>query len=396
VKTLVLTLAYPARASYYDDWADAFRSSPIFRSTVVNILDAGERRRVGRIIDAYDLTVVLHACTADSMSYAKPLAGPLQGRRGRLVAFVGNELNLPWAPLGEKIDWLRAVRPDIVATQLLPEAGEWLYADRGARVLALPHALNPRVFRPGPPSEERPIDIGARSFRYLAYLGDDDRNRIFDFFAANPFEPKLVLDFSTEHRFDRRGWAEFLARCKATIATEAGSWYLERDDATVRAIRRYAGQRMRRPLTISADSRLRQIARRFPEGVRTMVRHALQRGPIRYEAFDAEELDFADVHGRFFAGRPRAPVYGKCISSRHFEAVGTRTLQIMFPGRYNDILEPGRHYVELAPDFSNAAECVALLRDPAARDRITEAALEHVLARHTYAHRLETLAQALG
>ena len=61
---------------------------------------------------------------------------------------VGNEYNLPWARLGEKRDFLRAVGADYVGTQLPIEAGRWLYADTGAKVLALPHALNDRRFSP--------------------------------------------------------------------------------------------------------------------------------------------------------------------------------------------------------------------------------------------------------
>lgn len=397
MRTLLLTLAYPSRASYYDDWRDAFARAQQFDVTVRNIFDRSASAEVRRTIDQYELIVVLHACTADSLLYVEPLASALQARRGKLLSFVGNELNLPWAPLGAKIAWLKRVRPDIIATQLLAEAGEWLYAEVGARVISLPHALNPEAFQARTPQRERPIDIGARSFRYLAYLGDDDRNRIYDYFAANPFEPKLVLDFSTEQRFDRAGWAAFLDRCKATIATEAGSWFLERDDATVLAIRDYVARSSRgNGLVIRADSPLRGFAHRMPYRLKQLARQLLRRGPIRHEALTAEDVDFAEIQARFFAGRSHAPVYAKCISSRHFDAVGTRTVQIMFPGRYNDILEADRHYIALNPDFSNIDACLARFRDPAERERIAEAAHAHVMAGHTYAHRLARLAAALG
>lgn len=396
MKTLVLTLAYPSRASYYDDWLDAFTHAPALDVTVRNIFDGDARDEVMRNVGDYELIVALHACTADSLDCAEPLTAALETRRGRLVCFIGNEYNLPWAPLGGKIRWLARVRPEIVATQLLAEAGEWLYRDVADRVISLPHALNPRAFRARTPQRGRPIDIGSRSFRYLAYLGDDDRNRLHDFFAAPGFAPDLVRDLSTDRRFGRADWAAFLDRCKATVSTEAGSWYLERDDATVLAIRHYAARRRDGPAwTIPADSRLHALARRLPYGVKELARGMLRRGPVRHEAMSAEELDFADIHRRFFAGRPKAPVYAKCISSRHFDAVGTKTLQIMFPGRFNDILEADRHYLSLAPDFSNAEACLARFRDPAERERITESALAHVMAAHTYEHRVAQLLAAL-
>jgi Glycosyl transferases group 1 len=312
------------------------------------------------------------------------------------VAFVGNELNIPFSPLGEKIAWLKRVRPDLIATQLLEEAGAWLYAEvAGARVISLPHALNPDAFSARTAQRDRAIDIGARSFRYLAYLGDDERNRLYDYFAENRFG--LVLDFSTEQRFDRAGWAAFLDRCKATIATEAGSWFLERDDATVLAIRDHVMNSTKgHGFVIRADSPLRTLAHRMPYRLKALVRHLLRRGPIRHEALVAEEMDFAAIHARFFATRARAPVYSKCVSSRHFDAVGTKTLQVMFPGRYNDILEADRHYLALRPDFSNIDQVLARFRDPAERERLTDAAHAHVMAAHTYPHRLARLADALA
>lgn len=395
MKTLLLALEYPSRASYYDDWRDAFVRAPMFDVTVRNIFDRGARADVRRTIGDYELIVVLHACTADSLLYAGPLATALQARKGRLVSFVGNELNLPFAPLGEKIAWLRQVRPDIIATQLLEEAGAWLYAEVGARVVSLPHALNPEAFSARTPQQARPVDIGARSFRYLAYLGDDERNRIYDYFAANP--SGLALDFSTEQRFDRAGWAAFLDRCKATIATEAGSWFLERDDATVLAIRDHIAQTANsNGIVIRADSPLRALAHRLPYQLKRLGRLALRRGPIRHEALTAEDIDFAEIHARFFAGRPRAPVYAKAISSRHFDAVGTHTLQIMFPGRYNDILEADRHYLALNPDFSNIEAVMERFRDPGERGRITAAAHAQVMGAHTYPHRVARLAAALA
>ena len=341
-----------------------------------------------------DLIVVLHACTADTLDHVEPLVAALGQRRGRLVSFVGNEVNLPWSPLGPKIAWLRAVRPDIIATQLLVECGHYLYEGCAKRIISLPHALNTAIFRPQAHPLERPIDLGARSYRYLAYLGDDDRNRIYDFFLQHRFEPPLALDFSTEHRFDRAGWADFLGRCKGTIATEAGTWWLERDDRTVLAIRRWAAERQR-GIVIPADSALQRLGRRLPHGLKTWLKRNLKRGLIRHEAFAAETLNSTEVFERFFAKLDKPPIYGKCISSRHFDAIGAGTVQIMFPGRYNDILEADRHYLSLKPDFSNIDTVIERLRDPNERRRISDSALEHILAGHTYAHRIATLMACL-
>lgn len=395
MKALVLNVDYPSRASYYEDWRDAFERAPRFDTTVVNIVHRRGRRLVKHTVRDYELIVVLHSCMADSLDYVEPLTGALQGRRGRLVSFVGNEINLPWAPLGEKIEWLRAVQPDVIATQLLPEAGEWLYAGLGADVVSLPHALNPDAFRPHMRQADRPIDLGTRTYRYLAYLGDDDRNRMYDFFLNNRFDPPLTLDFSTGDRFDRAGWAAFLNRCKGTVSSEAGSWYLERDDTTVRAIRAYVAG-LRSGVVLAANSPLRRFAHRVPYPVKAALRHILKGGPVQYEAVADEALDFEEIYARFFKDRTRCPAYSKCISSRHFDAIGTKTLQIMFPGRFNNILEADRHYLALAPDFSNIDEVIEQFRDRDARQQIVDETYDYIRAEHTYQHRLDALATVLN
>jgi hypothetical protein len=395
VRVGILTVEYPSRASYYQDWRDAIASHPGIDAETVNLFHAVGRRRAVTLSAEAELLVLLHACTADTLDYVEPIAGALAARRGKLVAFVGNELNLPWAPMAAKIRWLKQASPDIIATQLLAEAGAWLYAETGARVVALPHALNPAAFRPGPPTASRPIEIGGRSFRYSPYLGDDDRNRLFDAFAALRLDPPLKADLSHEHRFDRDGWAAFLARCQGTIATEAGGWFLERDDRTVLAISAWLKARAAPGIEIPASGPIARLGRMLPWRLKQMLQPLLSSGLVRQEALAGAHFAWEAVRDEFFIGRARAPVYAKCISSRHFDAIGTGTVQIMFPGRFNDILRPHQHYLPLAEDLSDLRDVMERFRDPTLRARIADAALVHVLAAHTYRHRVEAMLAAL-
>jgi spore maturation protein CgeB len=106
-------------------------------------------------------------------------------------------------------------------------------------------------------------------------------------------------------------------------------------------------------------------------------------------------VSFADIETRFFAGRPRCPVYSKCISSRHFDAAGTGTCQILLRGRYNDILTADEHYIALDPDLANFGDAIARFRDPIERRRVAEAAYALVKERHTYRDRMAALHQAV-
>ncbi|GIK98127.1 MAG: hypothetical protein BroJett029_23360 [Alphaproteobacteria bacterium] len=394
MRTVVLTVAYPNRASYYEDWRDAFATASEFDSVAVNLLYRNARRRLADLLGSAELIVLLHSCTADTLDYLRPITELLQARRCPLLAFVGNEVNLPWAPLGEKIAWLKSVGPELIATQLGPDAGQWLYEGCGARVIAVPHALNAKVFHAAQEDDGRPVDIGARGFRYSPYVGDDDRNRIHVFFAGAKFDPALQLDIKLDDRLDRLGWAGFLRRCKGTISTEAGSRFLERNDATVLAVRSFLNQRSSRPV-LNANSPLHRWGRRLPYGVKALLWRILRNGPLHHEATAFDEALCAEVLQRFFSHRREGPVSGKCISSRHFDAIGTRTCQIMFPGRFNDILQADIHYISLVPDFSNLDDALARFRDVSYRMEMTRRTYEYAMDCHTYRHRIAQIAAAV-
>ncbi len=91
----------------------------------------------------------------------------------------------------------------------------------------------------------------------------------------------------------------------------------------------------------------------------------------------------------------RAEKYSKAISSRHFEAIGTKTVQIMMKGRYNDILVPGEHFISLNEDFSNIDDVMARFSDLDHCQKLVDAAHQYVRAGHTYHHRMKGLYETL-
>ena len=396
IKTLVLFRTYTKWLSYYDDWLDSFSAVPDFEVTSLNICSADAGRRLRRLVKEAELIVLLHSTNADTTGYLEPLATVLQDRAGLLVSFVGDELNSPGSPISAKRRVLGAIEPDVIASQLLVEAGEYLFGDLvRLKVISLSHGLNPDVFQTRNRQRDRPIDIGVRAGRYPPHVGDEDRNRLHDYFAAHDFGPKLTVDISTR-KLVRRDWAAFLNRCKGTVGCEAGSWYLERDDATVEAIRAYTARQFKpRGLMIPIDSRLQRLGHKLPWPVRAALRRVMHRGPLQHETAINDTLPFDEVFERFFAGKPRCPVYSKCISSRHFDAIGTGTVQILMSGRYNDILIPEQHYISLAPDYSNITDVMERFSDVSYREAIANEARQHVMAEHTYARRLSDLRAAL-
>ncbi len=386
IKTLILTLQYAHRASYYDDWADGFSNSEYFVCTILNLLKITPTN-LQNSIESYDLIILLHSATGDSPEYLCKCQPQLMNRkRAKLLAFVGNEFNSPYVPLSEKIDLLKDCRADVIATQLLEEAGQYLYGQTGAKIVSIPHALNPELFNSTNSYKARKIDIGMRSYRYPPYLGDNDRNRIIDYFDMHSSALGLATDINTTQRFTPANWAKFLGQCKNVLTTETGSWYLDRSDDLVKSVLAYA-QQSRTGLVISEDNPLRRLVRHLPAFVKSPLISLLKNGPVKYGMFEDEKMDFDDVYARFFQSTPKCPVYSKAISSRNFDAIGTRTCQISFPGRFNDILLADEHYIPLEPDYSNIDEVVEKLRDEKVWKPITENAYDLVISEHTYAHR---------
>jgi hypothetical protein len=395
IRLLVLYAQYTTRLSYNDDWLDAFEAYPAFETRAINIV-ATDPAKVRAALANIDAIVLLHSTNGDTTDYLEPFSSILAERRVPLLTFVGNEVNLPGSTISAKRRLFASIRPDWIATQLLKEAGVFLFGDLVQKaVISVPHALNVNAYRPKRDFVHRSIDIGCRLARYLPHIGDNDRNRLVDAFLALGRQGRFKVDIS-DAKLNREGWADFLNNCHGAVATESGSWFLERDDATVEAIRRYIRGASRGVVVIPNDFFLRKLGQNLPWHFRTILRSILVSGPIRHETLLNEKMSFDDIYARFFANRQRAPVYGKCISSRHFDAIGTKTCQIMFRGRYNDILEADLHYLALDDDFANLDEVLRRFSDPSVRNVIVEQAHAHALASHTYTHRMRQVAKALS
>jgi len=405
MKTLLLYSYYTDQLSYFDDWIDAFKDQPELEVFSFNLSEKSgvvtseyfvhpvAYKEITRLIEHVDLIVLHHSMNGDTLKFMIPFVSALKNRKGKLVSFVGNEVNLLNIGMAPKIKLLNELNVDIIGTQLLLEAGEWLYKScTKSRVISVPHGLNPTKFYSNTSVNDRKIDIGTRSTRYGVYLGDNDRNEIIRHFHENSYGLKidLGLDDQGKKRFDRNGWRNFLSNCKATLATEAGSFYLQTNDEIITNIKKYLIRKS--PKLILPENAILRRAYRFV--IPSSIRNILLRLKSNYVAeIDSanQEADFDDIYKRFFANAERPPVYTKCISSRHFDAVGTRTLQIMYPGRYNDILKPNEHYFEFQKDHSNIEDLLSLLGNPKKIEAMTSSTYEYVVDNHTHKHRLDNL-----
>lgn len=331
--------------SYVNDWLEAFDSAVGTDAHLLNIVDARDLLHAYREIPRAALIVVLHSALGDDTDVLQRLCGRLQNRSGRLLLFIGNEYTL----MREKIAFARATAADYIASQLPPKAAAWLYAQcDGAVLLHMPAALNPARF--ALQNVNRDIDLGFRGDLYPLFIGDDERTRVLAYFREHGQRLGLHVDIEFR-REPAADWCRFLNRCKGIVGGESGTYYLERENRTEAAVRAFVAANPTAP--------------------------------------------FSEIERKFFASRGNA-MSGKAISSRHFEAIGTKTCQLLLEGEYNGILTAGQHFIAIRKDLSNLEDCLREFRDPARRLAIAENAYQHVLSSHTYAHRVEVVMRRVG
>jgi SAM-dependent methyltransferase len=192
---------------------------------------------------------------------------------------------------------------------------------------------------------DRPIDVGYRSWDAHPWLGRHGLLKREIGLAFKESSPKygLVADISSDYRdaFLGDSWFDFLLQCKYTIGVEGGSSLLDRDGSITKRTRAY---------------------------LNTHDKPAFE---------EVEAAVFPNSDGNFNY---------RLLGPRHLEAVMTRTCQVLIEGNYGDVLEPGKHYIELKRDFSNLDEVLEIMREDTLRAEIVERAYQDVIAsgRWTY------------
>ncbi len=145
------------------------------------------------------------------------------------------------------------------------------------------------------------------------------KHQIADIVAEGAEKIGLNVNISTKEQDTIYGkhWVEFMASGKATIGIESGVSSLD--------------------LRGEIKQKLHEILAKNPNMSFAEVRQQMPKGWDDYE---------------FFA-----------ISPRHFEAVMTKTCQILVEGNYSGVLKANQHYIPLKRDFSNLEEALSKLKD---------------------------------
>lgn len=184
------------------------------------------------------------------------------------------------------------------------------------------------------------IDIGYRAagFPWFGRHGLK-KTRIGDEVIKRADGRDLTLDIDTDQRTEAQrlrggSWLRFLLDCKYTLGAEGGTSIHDRDGS---------------------------------------VRH-------KTEAYLAKhpQASFAEVEAACFPGRD-GELELFAVSPRHLEACATRTCQILVKGKYQGILTPGVHYIEVEEDFSNLDAVLDVVASDEIRQGMVERARKDIV-----------------
>jgi hypothetical protein len=341
--------------SYHTAWPRQIAAHPRFTATVVNLSDRTVIARARTLLTLgarrFDAIVLLHSVFSNAQLLDGVLLELVQQSSEPKVFLIGNEYKL----MPEKMAFAEALPAALLVSQSSSPAVLDLYRGRlRCAVTAIPNTgLDEQLFVARTPRAERPIDLGYRADDAPAYLGHRERREIGDYFASSAARYGLTVDISMnpKARFTEPEWAAFLDRCKGQLGAEAGGDYFELDDHT---------------------------------------RHAVNAYEIAHPS-----ATFEEIFEKFFAGYgPSVPI--RIMSGRQVEAAGTRTVQILFEGRYDGYFEPDVHYIPLKKDFSNADEAIRKFRDDALCDELTERAHRVATEQLTYGVLIDRLANEMA
>ena len=340
--------------SYQNVWPQQFSADHRFKCTHINLAPPSALAKVRALLTARtwtgDAIVMLHSVFSNGCMLEGRLFDAICDLKQPRAFFIGNEYKF----MPEKMRFCEELGVSLLVTQSNEPIVHSRYHERlGCSITTLPNAgFDSELFKPATPYSERPIDLGYRAFDSPWYIGHRERHDIAEYFTSHAERLGLTVDISLDAncRFAEQEWASFLNRCRGQLGTEAGGDYFDLTDATRIAVNAYMEQK--------------------------------------------PEASFGEIHGRFFDGKP-TDVPMRVLTSRNIEAAGTRTVQLLFEGRYGDYLQPDVHYIPLKKDFSNVEEVLRKFRDDAFTEEVADNALRLVNEQFTYEHLIGGFADAL-
>jgi hypothetical protein len=336
--------------SYYWDWFENLYGFEDFNADVINTTKGSAelfynlwKRRKNR----YDLIIYPYGFfykNNDNRSLS--IFELFSNLNGKKIFFLENEYRL----LNQKFAMAQILNAEYVTTQLPIDNAIKAYSAfwDPEKIIPLPHGINNKnnCIKSIKNNQEREIDLYFQGTEYPYYIGHQDRAIMAKYFEVKSKDYNLKIQCNLKHseRLNRDAWHNFLSNCKGVLAHESGSDFLETNDVNRLKITNFINEHPR--------------------------------------------STFKEIYDLFFRNN-KFQISGRCISSRHFDAINAKCCQIMFPGRYNDILYSNEHFIKVERDFSNVDEVMEKFLDKDLNDQITKRAYEYSMDSQTISHRIK-------
>ena len=246
---------------------------------------------------------------------------------------------------------------DVLVTCLSPEEVRKVYPREVVGEVTIVHALTgyvPPHFRAlaSRPLSERPIDISYRGSIQPLHVGrlGFEKRQVGYVVARATAGKGLRVDISSrwEDRITGPTWFDFLGSSRIILGTESGSCLFDFDGS---------------------------------------VEHRCHDYTTRNAHLDPAGEDFYRAAHDEFLHRYEGNVDYATVSPRHFEAAATRSIQLLYEGRYAGIFEPYRHFLPLRRDLSNLDELLDFARDERRAKEMTDAAFDEVIMNERLAYK---------
>ncbi|RED44305.1 hypothetical protein [Aestuariispira insulae] len=343
---VVYNLPSETTFSYHKLWPKAFAEHPELETFPINLSDHRYNVRARayylKAVWRPDVIVCLHSTYANDLVIPDWLVLLLADMDAKKIFFLTNVYkNMP-----EKMQFCERIGVDVLAQLGSNEFIASAYQKRLPAVKVVSsHAggLDETLFYPGPPLDERPIDIGFRGEVEPYYFGHQERSWIMQAVQEAGEQRGLKLDMSMESkdRFDPNGWAGFLRNCRAQLGTEGGTDFFNLDDKVRYRVNAY------REDNPSAT---------FEEVFRDTM-----------EPFKEKEW-----------------LRCRLITGRVIEAAASQSVLMLYEGHYEGYLTPDIHYIPIALDHRNLSEAFDKLSDSDFCLGLTEASYTLVREKFTF------------
>ena len=342
---------YDSAALHTGNTWDHLLSFSRFSSFNIYFADAIGPSRCGFDLGLFDAVIIHYSCCLYRDDHLNPaFAEALARFFGPKVLFLQDEYDLT----GNTIRQIKALGIDVFFTTITPDCVERVYprAQVGDRVQFIYTLTGYVPLRLKPPEQLRPwaeraITVGYRARKLHYRYGDlgQDKFRIGERMKAECQTRGWACDieWDDDKRIYGADWPAFLENCRVTLGSESASNVFDYDGS-----------------------------------LRRCLDEELARNP---------DLTYAEARSRFLADREGRHGVTSMISPRVFEAIALKTALVMFEGSYSGAVEPHRHYIPLAKDFSNLDRVMAQINDAAAMEALVERAYAEIITSGRYDYR---------